>query len=690
MKQSFLGEKHLIKLCVLSPKYTKDFIAQLHSQHSIAVQNPENKNELNKETMKQFYKVWSGLTKYLKSQCDKSRCVDFPLVGRFLKKNINDREITIFVPHIDFVESGRFKFLENDSNVSPLNKQVQIEVSRQSKEIKLDLKIGFLHSFPNGDLQFENYDQPENYENERFEPRQLQQGQNDNPYETYSILQSNASKSIAGYSHQFSVRTPQTYGEKSVYSKTHSQMNRTVNDWSKKRWSNVVKKNQDDNKTEIYSKFSKGRLNNSDYDFVAEQMKKNEFISNETFEAFMAKKMKTRPGKRIKFPQTTQAENQKELLDQYLTQIRDKERKKLEDRRQKIDEEKQNLEQLTQQIIIENQKMNITSQTKKIKFKEGIEEGKHEKNQVKLMEREAKFNESPTYFFPFTHGDHIEKQREHIRQELRDDLQNAIRSSSNVVKGQSGDYTERAYQNRDSTQRSNTPSLLNATHRTYFHPQGDKKQEELRQRFVQEQPNFIKPHDIHRSRVADETKVQDALVNARQRFEQELMLKKKFNQDNIAEVQRQVEESNSYYHQMEQQKKQQMLETRKILEQQMKEEQYRKYLQKNEIKIPTNTTYGPQETEEISQLLRDKKLVEQENMRKILMEQMKGKSDNVHMQKQIERELEKINLQKISKLLEDQQSVEKSKDKSNKNQYKEVWLDQASMGHRLKAEEKVL
>jgi len=79
-------------------------------------------------------------------------------------------------------------------------------------------------------------------------------------------------------------------------------MNRTVNDWTKKRWSNVVKKNQDDGKTEIYSKFSKGKFNNSDFDFVAEQMKKNEFISNETFEAFMAKKMKTRPGKRIKFP----------------------------------------------------------------------------------------------------------------------------------------------------------------------------------------------------------------------------------------------------------------------------------------------------------------------------------------------------------------------------------------------------
>jgi hypothetical protein len=33
------------------------------------------------------------------------------------------------------------------------------------------MKVGYLHSYPNGDLSFENYDQTENYDNERFEPR---------------------------------------------------------------------------------------------------------------------------------------------------------------------------------------------------------------------------------------------------------------------------------------------------------------------------------------------------------------------------------------------------------------------------------------------------------------------------------------------------------------------------------------
>ena len=57
--------------------------------------------------MKLFYKVWSGLTKYIKSQCSKGRCVDFPYVGRFMKR-INAEDKYFIVPHIDFLDSGRF------------------------------------------------------------------------------------------------------------------------------------------------------------------------------------------------------------------------------------------------------------------------------------------------------------------------------------------------------------------------------------------------------------------------------------------------------------------------------------------------------------------------------------------------------------------------------------------------------
>ena len=52
--------------------------------------------------------------------------------------------------------------------------------------------------------------------------------------------------------------------------------------------------------------------------------------------------------------------------------------------------------------------------------------------------------------------------------------------------------------------------------------------------------------------------------------------------------------------------------------------------------------------------MKDKREVEHESMRVILMEQMKTKNDTKQVQKQKETELEVLNLEKINKLIEDQ------------------------------------
>lgn len=78
--------------------------------------------------VKYFYKVWSGMTKFLVSQCrDKEQCVDFPLVGRFMKSQQSKK--FVFIPHLDFLNSGRFSFPQNDSNVSPLSKRVPRDIT---------------------------------------------------------------------------------------------------------------------------------------------------------------------------------------------------------------------------------------------------------------------------------------------------------------------------------------------------------------------------------------------------------------------------------------------------------------------------------------------------------------------------------------------------------------------------------
>ena len=106
----------------------------------------------------------------------------------------------------------------------------------------------------------------------------------------------------------YSVRTPNTFGDKSVYSKAGSvgkelrlnenirgtgqagsastRLNQTQHNWGQKRgWFNNRGVMREDGRTEIYSKYSKGRdqLNRSDYEAVADKLSQNEFISSETF-----------------------------------------------------------------------------------------------------------------------------------------------------------------------------------------------------------------------------------------------------------------------------------------------------------------------------------------------------------------------------------------------------------------------
>ena len=99
----------------------------------------------------------------------------------------------MFMPHLDFVGSGHFKFTENAFNVSPFSKgsvgfqSAQstvsltslgavcslvrdsvaaalkaifvkfIEAGRNGKYCKLDMRIGHIVAYPNGQLAFENY-----------------------------------------------------------------------------------------------------------------------------------------------------------------------------------------------------------------------------------------------------------------------------------------------------------------------------------------------------------------------------------------------------------------------------------------------------------------------------------------------------------------------------------------------------
>ena len=72
----------------------------------------------NKLALKLFYKVWSGFTKYIRSQCKQGRVFSCPFIGKFCPKKGSNDEFA-FSPSLDFVESANFKYEENEYNLSP-------------------------------------------------------------------------------------------------------------------------------------------------------------------------------------------------------------------------------------------------------------------------------------------------------------------------------------------------------------------------------------------------------------------------------------------------------------------------------------------------------------------------------------------------------------------------------------------
>ena len=119
-----------------------------------------------------------------------------PLAGKFKPlKSADEKEKRgfMFMPHLDFIGSGHFKYKEDACNVSPFSKASIgfqsalctvsltslgavcsldresiaaglkaifvkfIEAGRAGKYCKLDMRIGHIVAYPNGQLAFENY-----------------------------------------------------------------------------------------------------------------------------------------------------------------------------------------------------------------------------------------------------------------------------------------------------------------------------------------------------------------------------------------------------------------------------------------------------------------------------------------------------------------------------------------------------
>lgn len=115
--------------------------------------------------------------------------------------------------------------------------------------------------------------------------------------------------------------------------------------------------------------------------------------------------------------------------------MREKEARLLEAKRLKISEELQS----NQKALREKDRIEQAEAEGRVKkketFKEGIEEMRKENRARRALERDfdERLNERGKGFFPFTHGDNVENEREVMRQELRQEFQEKQANSALLI-----------------------------------------------------------------------------------------------------------------------------------------------------------------------------------------------------------------------------------------------------------------
>lgn len=80
-----------------------------------------------RELCKEFLKIWSATTKYIKSQCDKGRLIDTMYFGQFFQAE-GAEGVYVHVPSSDMLVLNKVKFKTNDENQLKVPSNVRFQI----------------------------------------------------------------------------------------------------------------------------------------------------------------------------------------------------------------------------------------------------------------------------------------------------------------------------------------------------------------------------------------------------------------------------------------------------------------------------------------------------------------------------------------------------------------------------------
>ena len=374
----------------------------------------------------------------------------------------------------------------------------------------------------------------------------------------------------------------------------------------------------------------------------------------------------TKPGKRVFFNKRL---GSKDVLKHQLAQINYNLQKRENDYQNEKNQDK---------IVLKSIKDNLKKEEfKRKQFKDHFRDNykmyndnKQIENQnEKRMHSEAKKGEKYN-FFPFTHGDEIEKKR--ITQKIQ--LTNELRNRSDASTYERAMMTRSFTDGLKSNGFNSTGNSMKAGFRTMKSVNG-----RVPIKYMTEYPTFLTPFKQYPYRRLNDTHVEATMQSAVKRYENDILKIQQEREEEAERFQQQMYENSNYQEELEIKKKKAQVENKRMLLEQMQRENYNRLKQKLEAKEMVNTNFGPEENEQTLNMRKSFQQKNIEDIKKSLERQMKEKhqlTENEKLQERLE-ELETVQRAKLV-MMQEREELE-NKDKNAKDIYKNAWKEQIKM-----------
>lgn len=287
-----------------------------------------------------------------------------------------------------------------------------------------------------------------------------------------------------------------------------------------------------------------------------------------------------------------------------------------------------------------------------------------EANRSRMQEKAVKTAEddqdkrNETYdFFPFTHGDQIEKYQDELKRTLLAEMNAANAVTVSPVKA--------------TNEPISVVTKMPLSHYTEY-------------------PVFLRQDEYHPVRRIEDTHVNVTMQEALKRYEENLVKMEESQEKRGLEAQRQAEHNQQFFETQLQRRAQQIEDNKLFLRQQMKERETLKQLEKAQRRELVRTNYGPEETpEDYAEEEERKERIKQE-VKESLYTQMKSKFDKERTHKTQERVEDIENMLVATEIIAQEAQKVKAKEHKSKELYREAWVKQMQMKEIEKAVEMIL